>query len=379
MPRRSARLANASKPNATLRADSVHQYTIPKKQTKQEKEVEKKREERAKRKGRGMRRADTFFEYEGHPETRERVDNPFNSLMGKTIEIYFGKDRSWRRARVKEKTVDAKKEEEEEEEEEEVDDDDEGLDASVGSGADATAAPTPTAVALTATSSSSTAASAPAKPRVEPGAHLSNVHVLQEGGVLYEANLSFINLAQNSDKYYVIQVAEADDKSAYYCVTHWGRTGTLGMFKVDAASKDDAIAAFKHKFLEKTGLEFEDRNKPPVPGHYKYKKKDYATLAAPGTVLWQYYVDDFVDGKATGWYPYTKHAAATVEGVYSEWRVNDWLDVRCVQSGYFQYRVDFNTMTQMNLRTSKCRKIRRVDASGVVTDTPSSTTSSTSS
>ena len=72
-------------------------------------------------------------------------------------------------------------------------------------------------------------------------------------------------------------------------------------------------------------------------------------------------------------------AAATVEGVHSEWQSNqDWLDVRCVQSGYFQYRtsdavlvvslrlmalllgVDFSTMTQTNLRTSKCRKIRRV-------------------
>ena len=59
-----------------------------------------KQTERAKRKNRGMRRADTFFEYEGHPETRDTVDNPFNSLMGKTIELYFGKEREWKKARV---------------------------------------------------------------------------------------------------------------------------------------------------------------------------------------------------------------------------------------------------------------------------------------
>ena len=104
-----------------------------------------------------------------------------------------------------------------------------------------------------------------------------------------------------------------------------------------------------------------------MPGKYKYKRKDYA--APTGRVMWQYYVDDFVDGKATGWYNYVESAANTVEGVYSEWRVNDWLDVRCVQSGYFQYRVDFNTMTQTNLRTNKCRRIRRVDAAGAVTAT----------
>lgn len=34
--------------------------------------------------------------------------------------------------------------------------------------------------------------------------------------------------------------------------------------------------------------------------------------------------------------------------------------------------VDFKTMTQTNLRTGKCRKIRRVDESGAVTTSPAS-------
>jgi len=118
-------------------------------------------------------------------------------------------------------------------------------------------------------------------------------------------------------------------------------------------------------------------------------------------------------------------AAAIVEGVFSEWQSNDWLNIRSVQSGYFEYRtliqhcqlcvgieirmlrgscvsyswlraaaivlnlrcvprvppssmpgashvdvlllllslyagVDFDSMTQTNLRTHTCRKIRRV-------------------
>lgn len=48
-----------------------------------------------------------------------------------------------------------------------------------------------------------------------------------------------------------------------------------------------------------------------------------------------------------------------MEGVHEEWEDNEWLNVRCVQSGHFKYRVDFNTMKQTNISTSKSRQIRR--------------------
>lgn len=92
------------------------------------------------------------------------------------------------------------------------------------------------------------------KPKLNTACGLTTAHVLQKDGVVYEAELSYINLAQNSDKYYVIQVAEEGDKSAYYCVNHWGRTGTLGQFKLEKGSKEDAIEAFKAKFQAKTGV-----------------------------------------------------------------------------------------------------------------------------
>lgn len=47
-----------------------------------------------------MRRADTVFEYAGHPETRENINNPFNKLMGKVVEVFLGKEFGWKRGRV---------------------------------------------------------------------------------------------------------------------------------------------------------------------------------------------------------------------------------------------------------------------------------------
>jgi len=77
--------------------------------------------------------------------------------------------------------------------------------------------------------------------------------------------------------------------------------------------------------------------------------------------LWQYYVDDGVDGKPVGWYDYTRDAAAIVEGVHSEWQNNPTMDVRCVQSGTWCYKVDFNEMRQTNVGhpAHKQRQIRR--------------------
>eukprot|EP01147_Barroeca_monosierra_P005731 gene5731-215_t len=400
--RRSPRLASLKKP-AAIKENSVHLYTIPKKQTRQEKEIEKKKVERASRKNRGLRRADTVFEYAGHPETRENINNPFNKLMGKVVEVFLGKEFGWKRGRVIEfhafdglhviefedkmkrlfnlgkkryriissgedsetqmKKPKLKRDptvvENEDDKDEELDDEDQGIDATSTATDDEETAPKSKITFV-------------GKPVIDPFSGVTCAHVLEEDGIIYEASLASINISTNTDKYYLIQVAEADDKSTYWCINHWGRTGTRGQFSTTVGTKEEVIEAFKNKFFEKTGIKFEDRNSASfVPGMYKYKQKDYSA-PTQGRVMWQYYVDDFVDGKATGWYNYVETASNTVEGVYSEWKFNDWLDVRCVQSGYFQYRVDFKTMTQTNLRTGKCRKIRRVDESGAVTTSPAS-------
>ena len=56
---------------------------------------------------------------------------------------------------------------------------------------------------------------------------------------------------------------------------------------------------------------------------------------------------------------YFQEASDGVDAVFIEWEGNPWLDVRCIASGHWTYRVDFNTMTQQNTSTGKLRKLRR--------------------
>ena len=69
--RAAERMAGRPKRAVVLkREETVHEYPVQKKQTREEKEVSKKLEERAQRPGRGLKRANTFFQYEGHQETK---------------------------------------------------------------------------------------------------------------------------------------------------------------------------------------------------------------------------------------------------------------------------------------------------------------------
>ena len=129
---------------------------------------------------------------------------------------------------------------------------------------------------------------------------------------------------------------------------------------------DEAAAAELHakKFKDKTGNEL-DAPFAKKDGKYDLVTGDtgqaVSTDGKDGGCLWQYWVGDGVDGKPDGWYDYARDAAAIVEGVHSEWCNNPSLDVRCVQSGMYPYRVDFNTMMQTNVGHPgrKQRQIRR--------------------
>eukprot|EP00730_Choanoeca_flexa_P014596 TRINITY_DN6438_c0_g1_i1.p1 TRINITY_DN6438_c0_g1~~TRINITY_DN6438_c0_g1_i1.p1 ORF type:complete len:377 (+),score=121.07 TRINITY_DN6438_c0_g1_i1:86-1216(+) len=368
---------------------------------------------RSKRSNFGFRRQDTF--YHGTPDTRKASEAPTAKLVGKRIEIYFrpggwtggivreyhpfdgmnvvnvdGKgmmlfDLGHRRFRIEGedeviklyKTDDgstqpkrAKKTTAKGKAGKKNDDNDadngsdhgDGIAVVAQDGEDATSSHHHTA-------NSNAIKVVAGRPQVDPESGLANRSMVYEhNDVVYDADLAFLDLAHNHDKYYKLQVLEAVDKSEYWCMHHWGRTGAKGQTQIFSyKTPEEAIDDFEKKFTAKSGNEWKDRaTAKPKAGKYKLKRKVYAgrgdaTEAEGSHVMWQYYVDDFVDGKATGWYNYTETAAATVEGVHSEWTHNsDWLDVRCVQSGYFQYRVDFNSMTQTNLSTQKCRKIRRV-------------------
>jgi len=62
------------------------------------------------------------------------------------------------------------------------------------------------------------------------------------------------------DKFYRMQVVESNDRSKYWFVQHWGRTGTGGQLQVKGpTSKDNAVKLMKGKFRQKTGKAWEDR------------------------------------------------------------------------------------------------------------------------
>jgi len=78
---------------------------------------------------------------------------------------------------------------------------------------------------------------------------------------------------------------------------------------------------------------------------------------------WEYFVDDRVDGKKDGWYPYEPSATEEVEALYAQHVADNCgkrTATRILQSGEYSYKVDLTKMSQENTRTRKVRQIRRV-------------------
>jgi len=191
--------------------------------------------------------------------------------------------------------------------------------------------------------------------------------VLQEGTCVWSAMLKCIDIEQNMDKFYVLQVLYKGDKAVFF--TRWGRSGTVGqqerMTFETAGSKSLAAAkkAFESKFKAKTSFDWA-KGKGLNQGRGRQGKYSPITVASSeeGDGKWQYYQDNHMDGKAPGWYDYVAAAVPTVEGVYVDWKNNpgENLNVRCVQSGHFSYRINFDQMCQTNLSSQRERPIRRI-------------------
>jgi len=190
--------------------------------------------------------------------------------------------------------------------------------------------------------------------------------VLQEGTCVWSAMLKCIDIEQNMDKFYVLQVLYKGDKAVFF--TRWGRSGTTGQqermtFGGATKSLEAAKKAFESKFKDKTSFAW-DQGKGLDQGRGRRGKYSPITVASSeeGDGKWQYYQDNHMDGKAPGWYDYFAEAVPTVEGVYVDWKNNpgENLNVRCVQSGHFSYRINFDQMCQTNLSTQRERPIRRI-------------------
>jgi hypothetical protein len=88
------------------------------------------------------------------------------------------------------------------------------------------------------------------------------------------------------------------------------------------------------------------------------------TAALPPTgpqPVWEYYVDDNVDGKVNGWYPYAVNGAIEAEKLWVAYQSNNDMALRVFESGSFSYLVDLQNMTQQNVSLPNARKrsIRR--------------------
>ncbi|KAJ9438165.1 Poly polymerase [Diplonema papillatum] len=95
-------------------------------------------------------------------------------------------------------------------------------------------------------------------------------HVYEDKDV-WQCILNQTNMNANNNKYYVIQLLEADNKKAWWVFTRWGRIGTPGQTKLQPVGSAEAGQKdFKAKFREKTRNAWDDRsNFEKVAGKYQ--------------------------------------------------------------------------------------------------------------
>jgi len=180
-----------------------------------------------------------------------------------------------------------------------------------------------------------------------------------------DVRLAFIDSAASADKYHVAQGLQdptvGGNPKCHYLFQRWGDTGDRGQMQVDGPMLQSEVAvAFAKIFEEKTGATW-GSVKPgdrALPGKYWLQQQSTPDLSAK----WEYYVNDGVDRKPTGWYPYTNYASEEVEEIYAQHVANGGegrTATRVVASGHFSYTVNLATMKQQNMRTNKVRIIRR--------------------
>lgn len=181
--------------------------------------------------------------------------------------------------------------------------------------------------------------------------HADGASVIVDNGEALHFTLVRVNLATNTDKYYVGQcicVQPGRPGAGTWFFSRWGRSGSAGQCLMEGplpGGKDEAKALFAAKFAEKTGVAWAARQAAPaVPGKYQHVQVPPAAGGLPAG-KWQFQLDTPQDGLLAGWHDYEPAASASVDAVFRQWQGNHALSVRCVQSGKWAYRVDFNTMT----------------------------------
>lgn len=76
--------------------------------------------------------------------------------------------------------------------------------------------------------------------------------VYQEGGKTYSATLNQSNLDANNNKFYIIQVLQAEAGGSIFVWNRWGRVGVPGQNALKGPMlKDVAIREFNSKYQDK--------------------------------------------------------------------------------------------------------------------------------
>lgn len=99
----------------------------------------------------------------------------------------------------------------------------------------------------------------------------------------FDIDLGYTDANKNSNKFYKMQVVEANDHSTYWLVQHWGRIGTGGQNQVkDFSTKAEALKAFHSKFKSKAGVKWEERGSAQSNAGGKYRTMTEMRVAQAG-------------------------------------------------------------------------------------------------
>jgi poly [ADP-ribose] polymerase len=102
-------------------------------------------------------------------------------------------------------------------------------------------------------------------------------HIFEEGNDVYQVTLNQTNIGQNNNKFYIIQLLEADAGGKWWVWTRWARVGQVGQSKLEPfGNLMGAKAGFGSKFFDKTRNNWGNRDKfVKVPGKYMLMDMDY--------------------------------------------------------------------------------------------------------
>jgi len=109
-----------------------------------------------------------------------------------------------------------------------------------------------------------------------------NCHVLEEGDDIWDCMLNQTNIANNNNKFYVIQLLEQDGGGSYSVWNRWGRVGEIGQNMLKSCGSDlkKAKQDFMKKYKDKTANSWQDRKSfKPKTGKYTLIEIDYGAEA----------------------------------------------------------------------------------------------------